>query len=121
MPERLTMEAIFLLRQVMEQYNEQKNGLYMVFIDFKKGYDKIPRKAMWWTLHKHKIPLKYVGLVKDMYNNVVTSVQTRDGDTNDFLIRTVLRQGSTLSSYFFAMVMDEVRRDIQGVCFLRTM
>jgi hypothetical protein len=46
MPERLTMEAIFLLRQVMEQYNEQKNGLYMVFIDFKKGYDKIPRKAM---------------------------------------------------------------------------
>jgi hypothetical protein len=56
-----------------------------------------------------------------MYNNVVTSVQTRDGDTNDFLIRTVLRQGSTLSSYFFAMVMDEVRRDIQGVCFLRTM
>ena len=38
-------------------------------------------------LDKHKIPTKYVGLIKDMYNNVVTSVQTSDGDTDDFPIR----------------------------------
>ena len=40
-----------------------------------------------WALDKHKVPTKYVGLIKDMYNNVVISVRTSDGDTNDFPIR----------------------------------
>ena len=39
-----------------------------------KAYDKIPRNVIWWALGKHKVPTKYVGLIKDMYNNVVTSV-----------------------------------------------
>jgi hypothetical protein len=49
-----------------------------------------------------------------MYDNVVTSVRTSDGDTNDFPINIGLHQGSALSSYLFALVMDEVTRDIQG-------
>ncbi len=49
-----------------------------------------------------------------MYDNVVTSVRTSDGDTNDFSINKVLHQGSVLSPYLFALVMDEVTRDIQG-------
>jgi len=48
----------------------------------------------------------YVGLIKDMYNNVVTSAQTTDGDTDDFPIRIRLHQGSALSPYLFALVMD---------------
>ena len=59
----------------------------MVFIDLEKAYDKIPRNVMWWALDKHKVPTKYVELVKDMYNNVMTSVRTSDEDTDDFLIR----------------------------------
>ena len=26
---------------------------------------------MWWALDKHKVLMKYVGLIKDMYNNIV--------------------------------------------------
>ena len=114
MPGRSTMEAIFLVRQLMERYREQKKDLHMVFIDLEKAYDKIPRNVMWWALEKHKVPTKYITLIKDMYDNVVTSVRTSDGDTNDFPIRIGLHQGSALSPYLFALVMDEVTRDIQG-------
>ena len=69
----------------------------MVFIDLEKPYDKIPMNVMWWALNKHKVPTKYVGLIKDMYTNVVTSVRTSDGDTNYFLIRIGLHQGAALS------------------------
>jgi hypothetical protein len=36
-----------------------------------------------------------------------------DGDTNDFSINIGLHQGSVLNPYLFALVMDEVTRDIQ--------
>jgi hypothetical protein len=53
-------------------------------------------------------------LIKDMYGNVVTIVRTSDRDTNVFLINIELHQGSPLSPYFFALVMDEATRDIEG-------
>jgi hypothetical protein len=48
-----------------------------------------------------------------MYDNVATSVQTSDRNTNDFS-NIGLHQGLALSPYLFALVMDEVTRDIQG-------
>jgi hypothetical protein len=44
----------------------------------------------------------------------LTSVRTSDGDTNDFPINIGMHQGSALSPYLFALMMDEVTRDIQG-------
>jgi hypothetical protein len=73
-PGRSTMEAIFLRRQLMERCREQKKDLHMVFTDLEKDCDKVPRNVMWWAMHKHKVSTKYITLIKDMYDNVVTSV-----------------------------------------------
>jgi hypothetical protein len=111
---RSTMKAIFLISQLMERCREQKKDLHMIFIDLKKACDKVHRNVIWWALQKHKVSSKYITLIKDMYDYIVTSVRTSDGDTNDFLINIGLHQGSALSPYLFALVMDEVTRDIQG-------
>jgi hypothetical protein len=112
-PGRSTMEPIFLIKQLIERCREQKKDLHAVFIDLEKVYDKVSRNIMWWALYKHKVSIKYITLIKDMYDNVVTSVRTSDGDTNDFLINIELHQWSALSPYLFALVIDEVIRDIQ--------
>jgi hypothetical protein len=111
---RSTIKVIFLIGQLMERCREQKKDLHMIFIDLKTTYDKMPRNVMWWALQKCKVSSKYIILIKDMYDNVVTSVRTSDGDTNNFPINIGLHQESTLSPYLFALVMDEVTRDIQG-------
>jgi hypothetical protein len=97
----------------MKRCREQKKNLHMVFIDLEKANDKVPRNIMWWVLKKHKVSTKYITLIMDMYDNVVTSVRTSDRDTNDFPINIELHQGSALNPYLFALVMDEVTRDIQ--------
>jgi hypothetical protein len=86
--------------------------MHMIFINLENVYDKVFRNVMWWVLQKHKISSKYITLIKYMYDNIVTSAQTSDGDTNNFLINIGLHQGSDLSPYLFALVIDEVTRGI---------
>jgi hypothetical protein len=50
MPGRLTMEAIFLIKQLMKRCREKKKDLHMVFIDLENAYDKVTRNLMWWAL-----------------------------------------------------------------------
>ena len=63
---------------------------------------------------KHKVPTKYITLIKDIYKDATNCVRTCGGDTTDFPIKIGLHQGSALSPYLFALVMDEVTRNIQG-------
>jgi hypothetical protein len=107
------MDAKIFIWQLTKRYREQKKDKHMVFIDLKKDYNKMPRNVIWWTLQMYKVSTKYITLVKDMYDNIVSSVRTSDKDTNDFLINIGLHQGSALSLYLFTLVMDEVTRDIQ--------
>jgi hypothetical protein len=74
MPRRSTIEAIFLIKQLMERCREQKKDLHMIFIDLEKTYDKVSRNVMWWALQKDKVPSKYITFIKNMYDNIVTSV-----------------------------------------------
>jgi hypothetical protein len=46
MSERSTIKVIFLIRQLMERYQEHKKDLHMIFIDSEKMYDKILRNIM---------------------------------------------------------------------------
>jgi hypothetical protein len=70
MPERLTTKAIFLLWQIMEIYRLQKD-LHMVFIDMEKAYDKIPITVMWLALEIHKVPTKYIALIREIQDTIV--------------------------------------------------
>ena len=100
-------ELILYYKKCLQKWQQLTRKNICIVINHKCGY-------LWWALDKHKVPIKYVGLIKDMYNNVVTSVRTSDGDTDDFPIRIGLHQGSALSPFLFALVMDEFTRDIQG-------
>jgi Reverse transcriptase (RNA-dependent DNA polymerase) len=101
-----------LIRQLMERYQKQKKDLHMIFIDLEKTYDKVPRNIM-WALEKKRVPTKYVTLINDMYTNIVTSVRACVDESDAFLIKIELYQGSALSSYIFTLVMDEIAKDIQ--------
>jgi hypothetical protein len=46
MSERTTIEALFLRRQVVEEYREQNKDLHIVSIDLEKDYSKISRNDM---------------------------------------------------------------------------
>ena len=87
----------------------------MVFIYLEKAYDRVPREVTLWALGKKGVPLKYIKLIKNIYDGVVTSVRTSVGIRSEFPVTTNFHkdQESALSPYLFALVMDELIKLIQ--------
>ena len=52
MPDRLTIEAIYLLKRLMGLYRDRKVDLHLVFIDLEKAYDRVLREVVWRCLAK---------------------------------------------------------------------
>ena len=59
------------------------------------------------------VPIIYIDIIRDMYDGVVTNFRTCGGIASDFSITIGLQQGSALSPFLFAIVMDELTRTIQ--------
>ena len=115
MPRKSTTDAMFALRVLMEKYREGQKELYCVFLDLEKAYDKVPREELWYCMRKLQVVEKYVKVVQDIYEDSVTTVRCAVGMTEGLKVEVGLHQGSTLSPFLFAMVMnrltDEVRQE----------
>ena len=113
MPGRSTMEAIYLMRGVMERYRKKQKDLHMVFIDLEKAYDRVPREVLWKALKKKGVRVAYIRAIKDMYERVTTCMRMDGGVTEDFPVTVGLHQGSTLSPYLFTLILDVLSGHIQ--------
>ena len=106
MPGRSTTDAIFILKQTIEQYREGQKYICVTFIDLEKAYVRVPREEIWRTMRERLVPKKYVKLVQDMYTGCRTKVRTDAGESSKFNVELCLHQGSALSPYLFLILMD---------------
>ncbi|KAK3527092.1 hypothetical protein QTP86_010832 [Hemibagrus guttatus] len=113
MPRKSTTDAIFALRILMEKYRDGQRELHCVFVDLEKAYDRVPREELWYCMRKSGVAEKYVRVVQDMYERSRTMVRCAVGQTEEFNVEVGLHQGSALSPFLFAIVMDQLSEDRQ--------
>ena len=61
---------------------------------------------------KKGVPFKYIDIIRDMYHGVVANLRTCGGIISDLSITIGLHQGSALSPFLFAILMNEPTRAI---------
>ncbi|KAK3535979.1 hypothetical protein QTP70_023719 [Hemibagrus guttatus] len=108
-----TTDAIFALRTLMEKYRDGQRELHCVFVDLEKAYDRVPREELWYCMRKSGVAEKYVRVVQDMYERSRTVVRCAVGQTEEFKVEVGLHQGSALSPFLFAIVMDQLSEEVR--------
>ncbi|KAK3540790.1 hypothetical protein QTP86_001985 [Hemibagrus guttatus] len=113
MPRKTTTDAIFALRILMEKSRDGQRELHCVFVDLEKAYDRVPREELWYCMRKSGVAEKYVRVVQDMYERSRTVVRCAVGQTEEFKVEVGLHQGSALSPFLFAIVMDQLSEEVR--------
>jgi hypothetical protein len=63
-PVHSCVDQLSTLRIIIEQSNEWRSPLYLVFIDFKKVFDNLEHTSVWSTLQDRGVPPKIINIVK---------------------------------------------------------
>ncbi|KAK3514247.1 hypothetical protein QTP70_011840 [Hemibagrus guttatus] len=84
-----------------------------VLENLEKAYDRVPREELWYCMRKSGVAEKYVRVVQDMYERSRTVLRCAVGQTEEFTVEVGLHQGSSLSPFLFAIVMDQLSEEVR--------
>ena len=67
-----TVDAIFIVRRMQEEYQKKDKKLHMSFVDMEKAFDGVRRKVMEWAMRKKCPSEVMVRTVTSLYNYAKT-------------------------------------------------
>ena len=77
-------------------------------MDLEKAFDRVQRKVLEWAMRKKGIPEVLVRSVMSLYEGVNTRVRVDYELSEEFEVKVGMHQGSVLSHFVFAVVVDVV-------------
>ena len=109
---RSTVEQIVSVRILGEKYRDHQMEIHHNFIDFKKAFDRVWRKALWLVMKKHNVGAGLVNVIESLYNDNSNAVLTGSNGTMEWFQTTVgVRQGCILSLCLFNIFLEQIMTD----------
>lgn len=98
---RSTVDMIFTSRQLQEKCREQKQDLFMAFVDLSKAFDSVHRDLLWRVLLHYGCPVKFVNILRQFHDGMMAKVTIGGLESAPFKVATGVRQGCTLAPVLF--------------------
>ena len=86
----------------------------MCFEDLEKAVDRVPRKVLGWATRKKGIPDVLVRSVMCVHEGAKIRVRVDYELSEKFEVKVGMHQGSVLSPFLFAVVVDVVTEFARG-------
>ena len=103
MPDKGTIDAVFILGRIQTEYLANQKELCMSFVDLEEAFYNVPRKVMEWTMRKKGIPDTSVGPVMSLCKGAKTKVKVGTHLSEEFEVNIGVYQGSVLSPLLFPL------------------
>ena len=104
----LTIDNIFIVRQIYEKCHEYNTDVHNIFMDFSQAFDTVQTEAIYSSLIKHNAPDKLIKLMKLTMQRTEMKVKFDNGYCERFETETAVRQGDPLSAIPFSILLDSV-------------
>ena len=109
--DRSTIDMIFTLSLLKEKCREQRQPLFIAFIDLTKAFDLVSRQGLYYVLHKIGAPPKMLAIIQAFYDGMRGTVQFDGTMSDSFPIQNGVKQGCvlapTLFGIYFAVLLSQ--------------
>ena len=108
-----TTDHLLILKNNINKIKQEKKTAYIAFLDVTKAYDKAWLDAIMYVMNKEGTPLNMWKIIKDLNTKLTARLKTKYGLTRRINIKDSIRQGGVLSVIQYALIMDEINKEIQ--------
>ena len=115
MKDRGTRNAIFNIRMLSKRSIEHQQDIYLIFIDYKKAFDKVRNGQLFTLLQAIQVDDKVLRILCCVYVHQRTVKRLPNGVTNWVKIERGVRQGCIASPDLFNLYGESILRPLDKV------
>ena len=112
---RSCLEHIYSLYTMVNNRKLSRQSTYVGFVDFRKAFDTIQRKFLWYKLMKIGINGRILDAIQSLYVNVQSSVKVNDLFSPWFPVSNGVKQGCKISPTLFSVYINDLAQEINGL------
>ena len=109
-----TLDNIFILREIIQIYNNRKAPLYLCFIDLSKAFDSISKRKLKDKLDNTIPNSRILKLIKNLIDNKRYKILYEGEESDIFTLRNGIPQGVSLSPTLFCIFMNDLLTIMDG-------
>ena len=109
-------DHLFVLKTLINHYNNKGKKLFACFVDFKKAFDSVWRLGMIYKLLQMGMNRNYVKLIQHMYDQSNQSLKINQGLSRSFATHRGVRQGCILSPRLFNLFINDLPQIFDESC-----
>ena len=96
------------MKAVVDYYVRHDSTVNLCTIDLSKAFDRMNDQGLFFRLMQRRIPTKLLRILEQWFFTAYTCVKWGSYVTDYFELRCSVRQGGVLSTYLFAVYIDNV-------------
>ena len=106
--------AIFLLRRVIQHFNERSSNIYVASIDACKAFDRVNHYKLFSTLINKGLPSYFVHTLFNWYSRLNVKVKWQNSLSSSFNVLSGVRQGGVLSGHLFNLYVNSILTSLRN-------
>jgi len=110
-----TDQCTFLFKQTASYFVTHGSSAHCAFSDALKAFDRVLRMKLFEKLIQRKVPMCFVRLLEQWCKEQTMQIQLGNHLYEPFHVTNGVRQGGVLSSYLFAVYLDDISTELNNI------